>query len=388
MKEQIISGIQALKNRLVELNQFMYEHPELGDEEYQAVEKLTTLLKDYKFSVETGVAGRATAFRAVYDSKKAGPTVAFLSEYDALPGIGHGCAHNMIGTMGAAAGIGLASVLDQIGGKVVVLGTPAEETNGGKVDMVKAGLFADIDVAMMLHPAPDKSYESGSSQAMDAIQFEFTGKASHAAAAPEKGINALDAVLLTFSGINALREHVTPDVRIHGIIKDGGEAANIVPAKAVAQFYVRAKKRKELNDIVEKVKNIARGAELMTGATLSITNYEASYDDLRTNQTLSQAFTTNLKGLGITEIHKPESDSGSLDMGDVSYVVPAIHPIIGLDSPDVNGHTKEFADLTITDIAQKRLIQGAQALALTGYDVITKSELLHRIKAEFATEKG
>lgn len=385
MKQTICKTIEGLKQRLYDINQFMYDNPELGDEEFQAVEKLTRLLQDFDFTLETGVADRTTAFRAVYDSGKPGPTVAFLCEYDALPGVGHGCGHNMIGTMGAAAGIGLKSVLDTVGGKVVVLGTPAEETNGGKVDMVKAGIFDDIDAAMMLHPSANKSYESGTSQAIDALQFEFTGKSSHAAGEPEKGINALDAVILTFNGINALREHLKSTVRIHGIIKEGGEAANIVPDRAVAQFYVRAPKREYLNEVVEKVKNVARGAELMTGAALNISNYEASYDNLRTNQTLSQAFTRNLKELGIQEIEKPKDGSGSLDMGDVSHVVPAIHPVIGLGAPGVNAHSKEFADLTVTDIAKERLLQGAKALALTGYDLLTDSNLLSEVKKEFTT---
>lgn len=385
MKKSITAAIEDVRSSLYAINQFMFEHPELGDEEFQAVEKLTVFLADNDFAVETGIADRPTAFRAVFASDKPGPAVAFLCEYDALPAIGHGCGHNMIGTMSAAAGIGLKSVINSIGGRVVVLGTPAEETNGGKVDMVRAGIFAEIDVAMMLHPAADKSYQSGTSQAMDAIQFEFAGKASHAAGAPEKGINALDAAILTFNGINALREHLKPEVRIHGIIKEGGEAANIVPARAVAQFYLRAGERKYLDEIVEKVGNIARGAELMTGAALTISKYETSYANLRTNQVLSRAFTANLEACGVNNISPPKDGSGSLDMGDVSHVVPAIHPSIGLDSPHVNGHTREMAQLTVTDIGRQRLIQGAQALALTGFDIIADKELLRKIKEEFKT---
>jgi len=382
MKNLLKTYVQSLQSKLWEMSDYLYHHPELGDQEYNSMKLLVEFLEEHDFTVETGTVGRPTAFKAVYDSKKPGPTIAYLSEYDALPGIGHGCGHNMIGTMGAGAGVLLSKIIDDIGGRVVVLGTPAEETNGAKVPMAEQGAFNDIDVAMILHPS-DESYESGESLAMDAIQFDFRGKSSHAAAAPEQGINALDAAIQLFNGINALRQHVTSDVRIHGIIKEGGLAANVVPDKAVAQFYVRAKDRKNLNEVVEKVKNIAQGAALMTGAQLYIDNYELSYDNMITNLTLSQLFTENLLSTGIAEVKKSRDSYGSIDMGNVSHVVPAIHPYIGLDSPGLSAHTQEFADLTITDNSHKVLAQGALALAQTGYDLITNEELLKKVKDEF-----
>ena len=382
MKEQIAAEIQRIKEMLFDINDFIYKNPELGNEEYKAVEKLTSFLKLHSFEVEYGIADRETAFRAVYDSKAPGPCIAYLCEYDALPEIGHGCGHNMIGTMSAGAGAALSKVIGQTGGKVVVLGTPAEETDGGKVHMVQSGIFDDVDAAMILHPA-ERSYESGESLAIDAVQFVFKGKASHAAAQPEEGINALDAAIQTFNGINAIRQHVKADVRIHGIIKEGGVAANIVPDRAVAQFYIRAMDRQYLDKVTEKVKNIASGAALMTGASLEISNYEISYDNLRTNQALSKAFTDNLKSVGITEIYSQRDSYGSIDMGNVSQVVPAIHPYIGLDCPGINGHTKEMADMTVGAVGRERLLQGAAALALTGYDVITDTDLLKKIKEEF-----
>lgn len=382
MKNLLKTYVQSLQSKLWEMSDYLYHHPELGDQEYNSMKLLVEFLEEHDFTVETGTVGRPTAFKAVYDSKKPGPTIAYLSEYDALPGIGHGCGHNMIGTMGAGAGVLLSKIIDDIGGRVVVLGTPAEETNGAKVPMAEQGVFNDIDVAMILHPS-DESYESGESLAMDAIQFDFRGKSSHAAAAPEQGINALDAAIQLFNGINALRQHVTSDVRIHGIIKEGGLAANVVPDKAVAQFYVRAKDRKNLNEVVEKVKNIAQGAALMTGAQLYIDNYELSYDNMITNLTLSQLFTENLLSTGIAEVKKSRDSYGSIDMGNVSHVVPAIHPYIGLDSPGLSAHTQEFADLTITDNSHKVLAQGALALAQTGYDLITNEELLKKVKDEF-----
>ncbi|WP_288221814.1 M20 family metallopeptidase [uncultured Clostridium sp.] len=382
MKDKIMNEIQDIKEKLWEISDYIYHNPEVGDKEFKAVEKLTSFLKENYFNVEIGVANRDTSFRAEFDSKIDGPTVAFMCEYDALPGIGHGCCHNMIGTMSAGAAVSLSKILNEIGGKIVVFGTCAEETNGAKVDMAKQGLFKDIDVAMMVHPN-NITCESGSSLAMEALQFEFFGKSSHAAAAPEEGINALDAVILTFNGINALRQHVTEDVRIHGIIKEGGVAANIVPAKATAQFYVRAKKKKNLKQLVEKVKNIAKGASLMTGARVEISNYETSFDDMNTNKTLSKAFNKNLELLGITDIHAGEDLSGSMDMGNVSYEVPSIHPMIGLGNTNLVLHTTEAANFTITDPAHEALLIGAASLAYTGYDVITNKDLLSEIKQEF-----
>lgn len=261
MKNALDKEIESIKKRLWAMSDHLYENPELGDEEFKSMALLTDFLKENDFHVETNIVNRPTAFKATYQSTKPGPTIAYLAEYDALPGIGHGCGHNLIGTMSVGAGIALSKLVSEIGGTVVVLGTPAEETNGAKVPMSVEGTFNDIDVAMILHPG-DQSYESGDSLAMDAIQFAYTGKPSHAAASPEEGINALDGVIQLFNGINALREHVTTDVRIHGVIPEGGQAANVVPERAVAQFYIRAKERTYLNEVVAKVKNIANGAAL------------------------------------------------------------------------------------------------------------------------------
>lgn len=383
MKKIILEELNKLKEELWNISDYIYNNPEPGNKEFKAVEKLTAFLKKNNFEVEIGIIDKPTAFKAIYKSCKEGPNIAFLCEYDALPEVGHGCGHNMIGTMGAGAAAALSKVLDRTGGQITVFGTPAEECDGGKVYMVEAGIFNGIDVAMLVHP-DGVTHESGTSNAMDAIQFHFTGKASHAASAPEEGINALDAVILTFNGINALRQHVTTDVKIHGIIKEGGVAANIVPDNATAQFYVRAATREKLDPVVEKVKNIARGASLMTGASLEISNYELSYDNMNTNSVLSKTFTDNLRYMGVKDILPAENGYGSADMGNVSKVVPSIHPYIGIGCPGVAGHTEEFADNTVTEKGHEALIQGAAAMALTGYDVITDNELLKRIKEEFA----
>lgn len=383
MKELIIQKIEEHREVFNQISIEIGENPELGHEEFKASALLAGELKKHGFLVELGTAGLPTAFEAVYDSGKPGPSIAYLAEYDALPELGHACGHNLIGTMSIAAAIGLSRVLHETGGKVYVYGTPAEETRGGKVTMAEQGIFNHLDAAMMVHPL--SQYEkSGSSLAMDAIQYEFFGKAAHAAASPHQGINALDAVIQTFNSINALRQQLTPDVRIHGIIAKGGEAANIIPDYAVAQFYVRAESRERVNEVVKKVNACAEGAALATGAKLSISNYEFSYDELVTNDHLSNLFTETLVELGVdpTQIHE-KSAGGSTDMGNVSRVVPAIHPYVKICNEPYACHTPEFREAALSEMGREGMILGAKALALTGYKLLTNPEILAKVKQEF-----
>ena len=377
MKERLTSEGQKIHKRLIEISDYIYENPELGNEEYKAVKVLTELLKEHNFEVEERYLNMDTAFKATFDSGKPGLTIGYLCEYDALPGIGHGCGHNMIGTISSGAGIVLSKIIDQVGGKIIVYGTPAEETNGATVIMVEEGAFDELDCAMMVHPN-DKTYASGTSSALYPIQFTFKGKTAHAASCPEQGINALNAVIQLFNGIDALRQHVTKDVLMHGIITEGGVAANIVPERAVAQFYIRAAKKATIEEVLEKVKNIARGAALMTGCELEMDRYELPYDDLNTNEVLSEAFNENLRSLGITEIHAPKTGGGSSDIGNVSYVTPTIHPYISISNCEVRGHSRELAKATTESLGHERLLTAVLALAYTGYDVLTKKVILNR----------
>lgn len=375
MKERLYNEGQLIKERLAEISDYIYRNPELGNEEYKAVEVLTTFLREHGFEIECPYAGMNTAFKATFDSGKEGMTVGYLCEYDALPEIGHGCGHNMIGAMSAGAGVVLSKGLSEIGGKIIVYGTPAEETNGGKVILTEAGAFDELDAAMIVHP-DGETRASGSSSALYPIRFIYKGKTAHAASCPEKGINALNSVIQLFNGIDALRQHVTPDVRMHGIITKGGVAANIVPDEAVADFYFRASTKERVTEVVEKVKKIAEGAALMTGATLEMERYELPYDDLKTNETLSEIFNSNLRELGITDIKEAKTTGGSSDIGNVSHVAPTIHPYIGVTDCPMVGHSVEMADSTITSKAHDRLLIAALAMAYTGYDVITKNERL------------
>lgn len=376
--------IEEIESELIELNEYIYQNPEIGLQEFKACKAHVNILKKHGFDVEEEYLGIKTAFKAAFDSGKPGPAIAYLAEYDALPDIGHGCGHNILGTTSTGAGIVLRKLISDIGGKVVVFGTPAEETFGAKVDMADKGAFKDIDVAMASHPS-DKHTKSGSSLAMEAIQFTYKGKTAHAAAQPEEGINALDAAINTFNNINALREHIRPDARVHGIIKEGGKAANIVPDLAVCQFYVRATTKKYLLELIEKVKNCARGASLAAGTELEITNYETSFDNLVTNQTLLEAYCKNLINMGVEKIEEAEKQSGSTDAGNVSLVCPTIHPYFSISDKKLVGHTIEFAEATITPYAYEEMKKTIGVLVLTAVDVIKNEKLLKDIKDEFDT---
>lgn len=387
MRVKVLSLIEEIKDELIDLSKYIYDNPELGYEEFKSSKAHVDILKKYNFNVEESYLGMKTAFRAEYKGGKEGPTIAYLAEYDALPDIGHGCGHNLLGTVSTGAGIVLSKLIGEIGGKVLVIGTPAEETSGAKVVMVEKGAFDGVDVAMMVHPDAEY-YQSGTSLALEAIQFTFKGKSSHAASAPEEGINALDGVIQTFNAINALREHILPTARIHGVIIEGGKAANIVPDLAIAQFYVRATTKKYLKELSEKVKNCARAASLATGADLEITNYEISYDNMVTNKTLSQRYNENLKSLGIEDCEKIKHTTGSLDMGNVSHVCPAIHPYFGIKrNSRIVPHTREMAEATLTPEAHESMVKTIAALVLTSVDVIVDKELLKEIKEEFNSNK-
>lgn len=385
MKENIKETAKSCLDEAFSIAKYLYENPELGYEEVKACEALCNSFAHHGFQVEKGIYDIPTAFRATFDSGKEGPAVALCAEYDALPEIGHGCGHNLISTMALVAALALAKELPQIGGKVVVVGTPAEETSGAKVLMAGEGEFDSYSVAMMAHPIA-LSECSGSSLTLIPLQFQYRGKAAHASACPEEGINALDAVIQLFNGINAIRQHVPKDVQFHGYISNGGVAPNIVPDFAEARFYIRAKRKATAEAAIEKVKKIAEGAALMTGATLEISSFEASYYDLMTNVTLRDAFSRNAAVLN-DEPMPPQQGVGSLDMGNVSYRTPSIHAWVGFGVPGLIVHSKEFADMTVTEKGKDLLYRGACSMAMTGYDIITDPELLKNVRDEFEKAK-
>jgi len=382
LKQRVCERIDRLADELIAVSQKIYEHPELKFEEYQASRWLAEALKEGGFSVELGVAGLDTAIRAEHPARSDGPTVAIIGEYDALPELGHACGHNLIAGAALGACLGLAPLKRDIPGRLLFMGTPAEEGGGGKVTMVEAGLFNDVDVAMMFHPAPYTVVERGS-LAITEVEIAFQGKAAHASAAPWEGINALDAVIQTFNGLNALRQHIRDGARIHGVITNGGALPNIVPEYASAHFYVRAIQNDYRDELVEKLRRCAEGAALATGATLSFKKVGHEYRAMRTNHHLAQAFTENLEALGeLLDEHLPQG-LGSTDMGDVSQVVPAIHAYIKICPAEVVFHSREFAKAAASERGYSVMLKAAKALAMTAIDVTIDLKLLQAIKEEF-----
>lgn len=379
---QLESKYNKICQELKRINRFIYDNPELGLREFKALNTLTEFLKENNFKIETKFCNIETAFLATYNSTKKGPNIAILAEYDALPDIGHGCGHNLLGTTSVGAGVLLKDFVDEYGGTISIIGTPAEETFGTKVQMAKDEVFKDIDLAMIVHPTSgDYHLRSTSSQAMEALEFKFLGKTSHAAGSPHLGINALDGVINLFNGINALRQQILESDRVHGIIKNGGEAANIIPDLSIAHFYIRSKNRKDLISLLEKVKNCAYGAALSSGTTLEISNYETSFLNLITNKTLMDLYEKQLLSLGIEKM-KDSQSSGSTDAGDVSYVCPTIHPYLPLYQ-EVIGHSKGFAEASITDKAYQGMKEAIFALTLTGIEILKNPIILNEIKSEF-----
>ncbi|MCG0276514.1 MAG: M20 family metallopeptidase [Thermosediminibacteraceae bacterium] len=381
LKKKVISFLDSIKGEVFEVADEIHKNPELGNNEFKASKLLREKISMYGFLVNE-IEDLPTAFLARKKGQKPGPRIAFLAEYDALPEIGHACGHNLIAaaSFGAAAAIG--ALGEELSGEVMLIGCPAEETNGAKVLLVEKGIFNDVDAAMMVHPGNRTSVHT-TSLAMEALEFTYTGKAAHAAAAPHMGINALDAVILLFNGINALRQQLRPDAKIHGIITEGGCAPNIIPDRAVARFYVRAKEKKYMLEVKEKVIACAKGAELATGAKLSYRNFELGFDNLVTNKTMAEVFKANLKELGYHDICDEEEGIGSTDMGNVSQVVPSIHPHIAIADKGVSPHSIEFCEAAGSERGKEAALLSAKALAMTAVDIITKDELLKKIKKEF-----
>jgi len=379
-KAKIKEAVELERQQLIQLSLKIHDSPELGLEEEKASAWLIGYLQDNGFNVERAIAGLGTAFRAAYG--RGSPKIALLAEYDALPGIGHACGHNIIGTAAAGAGVASKSIIDQLGGSVVVLGTPAEEGLGGKIDMAKAGAFQGMGVAMIVHPDV-RNIITIEALACSTLDVEFFGKPAHAAAQPYEGINALEAMILAFTSINSLRQHMKAGGRIHGIITDGGEAPNIVPAHSAGVFLVRASDNEYLDELKDKVLNCFTGASTASGARLEYRWRDKAYAPMKNNSTLAQLFSQNLESLGRSvEAFQPEFGFGSTDMGNVSQLVPSIHPTIAIASAEVLIHTPEFAAAAASQAGQEGLMDAAKAMAMTVFDILQPGTL-DKIKQDF-----
>ena len=384
LKAKVKDIVESQRRQLIQLSLNIHANPELGFQEEKASTWLINYLKDNSFHVEEQIAGLPTAFRATYG--QGNPRIAILAEYDALPKVGHGCGHNIIAASAVGAGIASKPAIDSFGGSVVVLGTPGEEVFGGKIDIVKADVFQGIDVAMMVHP---NTRNMVMTQALTCISLdvEFFGKPAHAAAQPHKGVNALEALILAFNSINSLRQHMKGEARIHGIITDGGEAPNIVPAHSAAKFLIRAPDNAYLEELKEKALNCFIGASLATGATLKYDWGNKTYAPMKNNLTLAQLFSNNFELLGRhVESFDPYFGFGSTDMGNVSQVVPSIHPTVAIASSEVLIHTPEFASAAVSDGGHKGLLDAAKAIAMTVVDIFSQPEMLDKIRQEFYSD--
>ena len=330
-----------------------------------------------------GVGGVDTAFRATLESG-AGPTIAILCEYDALPGIGHACGHNVIAMSGAGAGAALAAVRSQLpAGRILVIGTPAEEGGGGKIKLIQSGVFSDVDCAMMIHGF-DRTLLHQDLLGIVRATFEYTGKASHASADPWAGVNAMDACVQTYNAVSMLRQQVRPDCRIHGIITNGGQAANIIPELAAATYYVRAPRIDTMWELYRRVVACAEGAAKATGVSLKVIEHDTVYEPMTSSRVMLDLFAANMQTVGLGEGEPIPDRLGSSDIGNVSQVIPAIQPMIGIAPAGMAIHTRDFADAAVKPLARAGLIAAAKTMAMTTYDLLAEPARVAQAKADFA----
>jgi amidohydrolase len=387
--QRVIAAIEEHRQEIIEVAREIHAHPETAFEEHFASKLLVGALRRHGFEVEYPVGGLETAFRATKSGKGKGPTVAVLAEYDALPGLGHGCGHNLIAASGLATAIGLGPLMEQLDGTFMVIGTPAEEAIGGKVMLIDAGVFEGVDAALMVHHAGDKTgaptrYASGTSLAVTELTFAFSGKSAHAAADPWEGANALNAVIRLFIGIDALRQHIRPEARIHGIITHGGDAPNVVPHYATAVFLIRAPSRDYVQVLEEKVRKVAQGAALMTETTVEITQQGLSYYDMRPSYVLGRRYAEHMREVGM-EVNTGDQGtrlSASTDFANVSYLMPAVTGSFAISRVPIRGHSQEVVDASCSEYGLEQVLKVSQAMALTALDLFTEPEWVAEAKDE------
>jgi amidohydrolase len=383
LKEKAWKSIREQEGKLRDLALYILDHPELGYRERESSKALVDVLSEAGFETQQPYGGLETAFYASKTVDPA-PVITFLAEYDALPGVGHGCGHNLIGTAAAAAALGASAVLEDTGGTVSVMGTPAEEYRGeeeGKIKLIRAGAFEDVTVALMLHPYYHRQV-MGSDLGFIACDFHFQGQSAHAAADPWNGRNALDGLLATFNNINALRQQVQPDVRIHGVITEGGKAPNLIPDCASAQFMVRAGDPDTLERVYERVCDCARAGALSSGTELEIDQITTVYNT-RINETLNRLVAQNFASLGQPLDPEPYEMAASSDFGNVSQEVPAAMFMIDSHPEGMPWHTTRVAEASGEEKALRAMITGASVMAGVAIDLLTDEELLAQVQKDY-----
>ena len=384
LKNQACAAIDAAAQTLVEVSHDIHEHPEQNYAEFYASELLCRTTRKFGIEVELGAYSSGTGFSGDVGS---GPTVCIMSEYDALPDIGHGCGHNVIAAAGLGAAIGLAAVADSAGGRLRFMGTPAEEGGGGKILMAQNGALVGVDVAMMVHSA-DADLTTIDAIALQQLLVEYFGEEAHAAAAPHKGRNALDAAVLGYMSVAALRQHILPTERIHGIFLKAGEKPNIVPREASTEWYVRSDTISTLNDLKPRVLAALESSGSACGCSVNHQWIGSPYADMVTNESLSASYIANAAILG-RSVSDPRTTGhrvvGSTDMGNISHLVPSIHPMIASAPLGASIHTQAFAQHSREPIADKAVIDGAKAMAMTAIDYWTSTDRQEAVARDFQT---
>jgi len=386
-KARLAAEVDRRADLLVDVSRRIHAHPELNYEEHHAHDLLTGVLEEAGLSVTRSARGVATAFEAV--AGRGGPTVAVICEYDALPGIGHACGHNVIAAAGLGAGLAAAALADELGGRILVMGTPAEEGGGGKVPLIEAGTFDGVEAALMVHPA-DADLTAMDVVALHQAHVTYHGEAAHAAAAPQLGRNALDAAVLGYVNVAALRQHIEPGERIHGIITEGGERPNVVPRRARAEWIVRSTTVAKLEALKARFLACLEAGAAAAGCTMEVDWVDPVYADMIDNAAIVERYRDNARALG-REVRDPSPTArvvGSTDMGNVSYVTPAIHPMIRVAPPGVAIHTAEFATWAGGPEGDRAAIDGAKILAWTVADLWLDDGLRTRAREEWQVARG
>ncbi len=384
-KLRIAAAVEANRAEIVALSQRIHAHPEPAFEEVQAAGWVAETIARHGYTVEHPVGSLATAVRGRLTGGRPGdgPRIGILAEYDALPGLGHGCGHNSMAASGVGAAIALAALAPELSGEIVFLGTPAEERGSGKAIMIRDGLFADLDAALLYHPSDVTGVECRLLASED-IYVTFHGRQAHAASDPWMGRNALDALVMLFSSVGLWRQQLRPDARVHGIVQEGGTAANIIPSVTKAWFMVRSPREDEYLEMRERFRQMCEAAALATGCTAEVV-FEGGASTMHQNRTLDRRFVANMEAYGVRD-EPPVDNLGSSDMGNVSFVVPTIHPSIAICEPGVPGHSIEFRDLAAAPRADEVTLLAATIVAQTAYELFADPTLVEAAWREFRGE--
>ncbi len=382
VKTRVATAVESARDEIIELSHRIHATPEPAFEEHQAAAWVAEALRAHGFSVEHPAGSLATAVRATLRGGRGGdgPRIGILAEYDALPGLGHGCGHNTMAASGVGAAIALAGIAADLPGEIVFLGTPAEERGSGKQIMIDDGLFTGIDAALLYHPC-DRSHVESHPLASEDVEVVFTGLQAHASSDPWRGRNALDALILLFGSVGLWRQQLKPSARVHGIIREGGTAANIIPERASAWFMLRATEQAYYDEMKARFTEMAEAAALATGTTADVT-YSGGATTMRNNRVLADRFRANMTAYGIEDMGD-DPNAGSTDMGNVSQVCPTIHPELAICDEGVAGHSTAFRDASATPRADETTLLAATLIAQTAVELYLDPALVAAAWAEF-----